>query len=164
MNSNNEQPKMHPEQYRAICEMISQNDEDNKRLIKDVKGTLSQEIGTHMTYIRESITDMNCTLKTHNSRLRKMEAAEERRKGRDELLVTQLATVEKEVEGTKERLKKQIDYCGKHLVKTEDLSVLGEWIEWIKKHPFKFFSLALPILFTVLVVANAVYHWFDKLL
>lgn len=154
---NNEQDKMNLEQYRAICQMINCNDEENKMLVKEVKGVLSEKIEVHMGYIRDSITDMNDTLKMHNSRLRKMEVAEERRKGRDEILIQRMNVMEKGLEN-------QVEFCGQQRVDTKDLSKLEEWINWVKQHPIKFMSLALPILFTVLVIANAVYHWLDKLL
>jgi len=79
--------KMDEAQYRAICELIAENDEDNKRSIKITKEHLSEKIDTHMSYIKESITGMDSTLKGHNSRLRKVEQENERRKGAEELIV-----------------------------------------------------------------------------
>lgn len=159
---NNGQPKMDPHQYRAICDMITHNDEESKKLIKDVKIVLSEKIDIHMGYIKGSYDKVDQTLTEHNSRLKKVEIENERRKGAEEVLTTLLAQTKEDIKELKDGLNAQVKFCGVQKMKTEDLEALEKWVKWVKNNPFKFIAIAIPTISAFLLGANALWHLIEK--
>lgn len=143
-------PKMNDIQYRTITQLIAENDEDNRRSIKEVKKDLSDMINVNMGYIKDEISGMHFTLREHNSRLRKSEIHAIRREEREKVV--------------QERLLNQETICKSHIVKTTNLAALNKTIEWVKNNPWKVIGVIFGILGGLLTMANALFHWFDKLI